>query len=172
MIIPFVITIVTNITHHHWRHQNQKHNHHSITITMFNSITTTMFNSISTSTIKITSATVFPCFAFTPIDLWLGNSRRKSMRASTRTSFYGTVISSPWWLFGEAGAQMFILSPLCSEEGHSLLRDPKVSPPPDHHHYYYFQYQYFFLSYIIPAISNIRVIFKLSMIGSATATHF
>ena len=35
---------------------------------------------------------------------------------------------------------MFILSPLCSEEGHSLLRDPKVSPPPDHYHYYYFQY--------------------------------
>ena len=67
---------------------------------------------------------------------------------------------------------MFILSPLCSEEGHSLLRDPKVSPPPDHHHYYYFQYQYFFSSYIIPVISNIRVIFKLSMIGSATATHF
>ena len=34
---------------------------------------------------QTTSSTVFPCLAFTPIDLWLGNSKRNKIRASTRT---------------------------------------------------------------------------------------
>ena len=34
---------------------------------------------------QATSSTVFPCLAFTPIDLWLGNSNRNKIRASTRT---------------------------------------------------------------------------------------
>ena len=34
---------------------------------------------------QVTSSTVFPCLAFTPIDLWLGNSNRNKIRASTRT---------------------------------------------------------------------------------------
>ena len=48
-------------------------------------ITTIIITTIEIIIMKTTSATVFPCFALTPMDLWLGSSSRNNMRASTRT---------------------------------------------------------------------------------------